>query len=373
MNAHARDLTIVQQVTAVIDPIKHELPFMLPPTIPMEKFKAVFMTAAMTSPGVLKGNQDGLRKELMKCASDGLLPDGRQSVLILFKGQPKYMPMVQGIITRARELGDLFSVTAECVYEADTFKADLSDPSKTEHVGPSLDVDRGKIIGAYAIFRAATGAVIHREILTRSDIDKIKSKSLTKNDGVWGEWEPEMARKSAIRRGIKYVPVSSALRTIITRDDDMVDLSAPPLTARHNPLVAPVEAIEPETLGDRIFHALSLCKTQQELDEVISGFDAEISEADATEKEKARLLFNVKGKEIAAKMAADQEAREANEELAKSVTAQIQDAADMATMAAAANDEKEKVAALPDDLKNPIYALYQKRRVDFEKNGKDAA
>jgi len=58
------------------------------------------------------------------------------------------------------------------------------------------------IIGAYCIITFADGKSIV-ETINRADIDLIKSKSKTKEDGVWEEWEGEMVKKSVIKRACK--------------------------------------------------------------------------------------------------------------------------------------------------------------------------
>lgn len=365
MNAITKAGTITERAIAILEPIKADLPFVLPANVTPEHFKVVFTTAVMQNPDILKATPESLRRELLKCAQDGLLPDNRQATFVVYDGQVKYMPMVQGIISRARELGDLVSITAECVHERDEFFAERSDPRSTRHTTPPLDQDRGGIIGAYAIFRDKAGEVLHREILERKDLEKIRSKSRARKGAVWNEWEGEMSRKSSIRRGSKYVPMSPALRAIVNRDDELTNLTSLP-RAVSNPLLPPVEQEGPAPLQERLSEAVALCTSLDELRHVEESFDAEIAEAQDADKEAARLLFNAKGKQIAALAEAQEARRSEDEAYAKQVTDNLSAKKTMAELADYANAEKAKVAALPADLGDKIYALYKELRAKLE-------
>src|SRR4051812_26804943 len=61
----------------------------LPPHVPPERFVRVAMTAVIQNPDFLKMDRKLLIQELMKCATDGLIPDGREAAIIPFKGKPK--------------------------------------------------------------------------------------------------------------------------------------------------------------------------------------------------------------------------------------------------------------------------------------------
>lgn len=225
MNAPDRQLTTRQNAENVLVAISGEVEAGLPKTVPVERFKAAFLTAAVNNKSIFDCDMKSIQIALLRCAADGLVPDGRQAALVPFKGTCTYMPMVQGIIKRAKELGDISRIDAQCVYENDEFDRLLGDDDRIFHRPPPLSSDRGKIIGSYAIFYGPPGEVVHREVMSRGDLDKVRSVGRS-SGGVWKEWEGEMCRKSAIRRGSKYVPMSDALRQIITRDDEMVDLTA---------------------------------------------------------------------------------------------------------------------------------------------------
>jgi phage RecT family recombinase len=235
-------------IDAFWTPVAHDLETALPPTVDARRFQSAIIIAIQTEPKILKCDPASVRNALMKCASDGLVPDGRSSALVPFYDseakclKAQYIPMVQGIRTRARELGDILSINAQCVYANDTFVVDESDISQTEHKRPMpLGSPRGDIVGAYAIFKDGQGRVIHREIMDLAEINKIRCFSKAKNSPAWTQWFSEMARKTVIRRGSKSCPMSDALRRIIECEDEHVafDRSERPErgSGKYNPLV----------------------------------------------------------------------------------------------------------------------------------------
>jgi phage RecT family recombinase len=214
---------------AFLAPIMNEIKAGLPATITPERFQAAFVTALAKDPNIGTCDPSSVRMALLQCAADGLVPDGRRAALVVFndsragKKVCQYIPMVQGIIARARELGEILSVTANVVFAYDVFEVDETDPSATKHVRKSLSEDRGAPVGAYVIFRDDNGRVVHREIMTKREIEAARAVSRAKNSPAWSIWADEMWRKTVIRRGSKYVPMSDSLRAIIEREDQYAD------------------------------------------------------------------------------------------------------------------------------------------------------
>jgi recombination protein RecT len=222
---------------------------MLPEHVKPEHFMAAVRVAINKNPDLLVCEPQSLVNAALDCAHDGLIPDGRQAVIVKFfdrkskKNLARHMPMVTGIISRAKDLGDVTAIKCHVVREKDEFVYELGDNEFIEHK-PFIGIDRGDVIGAYVIFEN-NGKVIHREHMDRKQIDQIRAKSLAQNSLAWKEFYDEMARKTVIRRGSKYIPMSSALRQIIEREDKYIDLEAEPRELDENPLVdEPVKQIE---------------------------------------------------------------------------------------------------------------------------------
>lgn len=200
---------------------------MLPPHVDLKKFQRIAFTAVQKSPNL--AGQAGLLESVIDCAKDGLMPDGKEAALVPFKGKVTYMPMVAGILKKIRQSGELKSLTANVVLEGDEFR------SWTDENGPhfkhesSLLSESTNIIGAYAVAITKDGGT-YFEVLKKSDIEKIRKSSSGGENGPWKTWYDEMAKKSAIRRLAKRLPMStdieSGLETVY-KDDQFYEPEEP--------------------------------------------------------------------------------------------------------------------------------------------------
>lgn len=194
----------------------------LPSTISPEKFRNVVVTAANMTPDLLNADRRSLLGACVKCAADGLVPDGREAALVLMGGKVSYMPMIAGILKRARNSGEIAALVVQVVHERDTFAWRPCDPEKPiEHETPGLLEDRGPPVGAYAIARLKDGSVM-AEVMNKAEIEKVRNVSRAKGSGPWTMWWDQMARKTVMRRLSKYLPMDAApMEALLRRDDSL--------------------------------------------------------------------------------------------------------------------------------------------------------
>src|SRR5438552_10623132 len=72
---------------------REQLKMALPDHIPVDRFIRVTLTAVQTNPDLLnpqKVQRQSLFGALTKAAQDGLLPDGREGVIIPYKGKAQW-------------------------------------------------------------------------------------------------------------------------------------------------------------------------------------------------------------------------------------------------------------------------------------------
>lgn len=195
----------------------------LPSQIPVERFVRVVQTAVATNTDLLNVERTSLYAAAMKCAQDGLLPDGREAAIVKYGSSARYMPMVGGISKKVRNSGDLKTLTAEVVYDHDTY--DHWSDEKGEHFEHrKARVNRGDPVLTYAY------AITKDDGFYFEEVDEVQMKAIEAcskaSDGPWkGPFKDEMRRKSAIRRLAKYrLPISSDLDAVLRVDDDMYDL-----------------------------------------------------------------------------------------------------------------------------------------------------
>lgn len=266
-----------------------ELGSILPPHISREKFVNTAIIAVKNNPDLLSCDRRSLHAAVTKAAEDGLQPDGREGVITYFKvdgtKQAQWNPMLFGIRKRARELCDMI-VDAQVVYENDTFIWHQGDDPRIEHQPAPLGTDRGKPIGAYAVFKQA-GTVLHREVMDFKQIEATKSVSRAQNGAMWTKFWTEAWRKTVIRRGIKTVPSVPQFERLVAREDEHVEF-----TSRGNVVPLNREALDvaPDIVSDEQAAELTrlITDTKTDLNKFLEVAKAE-SVSDVLAKEFPRL------------------------------------------------------------------------------------
>ncbi|MCV9940964.1 recombinase RecT [Boseaceae bacterium BT-24-1] len=201
----------------------------LPAHIPVERFMRVVMTATQRNPDLVAADRVSLFNSALLAAQDGLLPDGREGALVIYntkKGNDwvksvQWMPMIAGILKKCRNSGELSSVEAHTVHANDKFSYRIGIDEQPIHE-PDWFGDRGAVVGVYAVARLKDGTRVS-EIMGKTEIEKVRAISKSKDKGPWVDWWEEMARKTVLRRLSKRLPISSDLDDLIRRDDALYD------------------------------------------------------------------------------------------------------------------------------------------------------
>jgi recombination protein RecT len=145
----------------------------------------------------------------------------------------------RGLIELALRSGKVASVTSSVVWDSDAFDYEEGDNARVFHK-PNLEDARVKWRFVYCIIKlrgdplhdkegrviGEIGGETIREVMSHAQVMKVKarSKSASSGGGPWGTDEPEMARKTVVRRGLKYAPMSTELADALDKDDeDFVD------------------------------------------------------------------------------------------------------------------------------------------------------
>lgn len=214
---------------------QNEFAAALPAHIPAERFVRVILTAVNKNPALLFADRASLFSSAMMAAADGLLCDGREAALVIYRTKKKddqgnerwidavqYMPMVAGILKKVRNSGELSTIVAKVVYGGDHFRNWIDDQGEHLEYEAGEDQNRDVVRNAFAMAKLKDGAV-EVEVLKPADIEKIRSVSRAKDKGPWVDWWEEMAKKSAIRRLSKRLPLNTDLDDLIRRDDSLYD------------------------------------------------------------------------------------------------------------------------------------------------------
>lgn len=222
----------------------------LPEGVTVDRFTRVTLTAVQQNPQVVGADRGSLFTSVIRCAQDGLLPDGREAALVIYKDRVQYMPMIGGLRKIAAEHG--ITIEAFTVHRNDVFEWELGMEPSVTHRPPPLDQDRGDPIGAYAVATDRDGRR-YLEVMSRSEIEQVRavSRAATSQYGPWVNWWGEMARKTVARRLFKSLPlhdISEREQKVLDAAD--ADIELPPAQPQGLLQVPPPLNAAPDTHDD---------------------------------------------------------------------------------------------------------------------------
>lgn len=220
----SKEQSPIEEIRLTLNRMIPQFKLALPAQIPVERFARVAQTAIASNTDLLACDRTSLYAAVMRCAQDGLLPDGREAAIVKYGNIARYLPMVAGICKKARNSGEIKAMDAKVVYEMDHYQ------SWTDEHGDHFEYrkahgHRGEPTMTFAY------ATTHDGGLYIEEIDETQMEAIEKcsraSDGPWkGPFKDEMRRKSAIRRLAKYrLPTSTDLDEVLRADDDMYDMS----------------------------------------------------------------------------------------------------------------------------------------------------
>lgn len=225
----------------------------------------VVLSAMQSQPKLFECTPESVVLSVLRAGAVGIEPDGGvlgQGYLVPFWSNKnrclecQFIPGYRGLVKLARNSGEVADVWAEVVYEKDQFNYELGVNPKLEHKRNDQVTDAGAIKYAYAVARFRDG---ERKfvVMNKREIDTIKARSSSKDKngnlvGPWIDWEAEMAKKTAVRRLSKLLPLSVETQTTITTDAGhgslpaAVDFGTVAAMLPHSAQVTVPEEMQPE-------------------------------------------------------------------------------------------------------------------------------
>lgn len=225
-------------VQAFFDANKPTLAALLPRHMTPDRMLKIALSALRTTPKLMECTIESLFGAVVHCAQLGLEPNTPQGHIYLIpfgnsrKGTTEVQVIVgyKGLIDLARRSGQIVSISARVRYANDPFKLAFGTDDYIQH-GPAEDGDRGQVVGVYAVAKLKDGGV-QFEYLTLAEVCRIRDNSEGYKAAVsvakryskparhpWIDHFEEMARKTAIRRLCKYLPMSIELANAVALED----------------------------------------------------------------------------------------------------------------------------------------------------------
>lgn len=196
----------------------------LPKHMTPERLARVAITAISSNPRLLECTRESLALALIEAGQLGLEPHGvmGQAYLVpYYNGKTKryeaqFQVGYRGLIDLARRSGQITKIEARVVREGDEFLYEYGlRPQLVHRPDPT---SQGEMTHVYAIAWLKEGEPIF-EVMTRDQVEAIRRRSKAADSGPWVTDYEAMARKTAVKRLAKYLPLSPEAEAAIEADN----------------------------------------------------------------------------------------------------------------------------------------------------------
>lgn len=211
--------TMQDYVKAMEGEIKKALPSVITP----ERFTRMVLSAISTTPKLAECTPQSFLGAMMTAAQLGVEPNTAlgQAYIIPFRNhgvmEASFQLGYKGLIDLAYRSGEVSIIQAQAVYENDEFEYELGLDPKLKHKPATKD--RGNAIAYYAIFKTKDGGYGF-EVMSIEDVTAhAKKYSKSYGSGPWQSNFDEMAKKTVLKRVLKYAPLKSDFVRGVVQDE----------------------------------------------------------------------------------------------------------------------------------------------------------
>ena len=228
-----KENTPSQVVGAYLEKMKPQLAQVLPKHVTLDRLSRIALTTIRTNPTLLKCEVSSLMAAVMQAAQLGLEPGLLgHCYLVPFRNNKNNTMEVQfiigykGMIDLARRSGEIQSINAHEVYENDFVEIEYGLNETLKHIPWHLRTDEtfdqpGNIKGAYMVAKFKDGGhYIH--YMPKQEIDQHRARSKSGNNSPWVSDYIEMAKKTVVRAGWKWLPISIEVADQVEHSDEAV-------------------------------------------------------------------------------------------------------------------------------------------------------
>ena len=221
----ARPADPASTIKAYITRMKGEIAKALPSVMTPERFTRIVTSAISTTPQLAQTTPQSFLGAMMTAAQLGLEPNTPlgQAYLIPYKNHGRLECQFQlgykGLIDLAYRSGQVTIIQAHEVRENDEFSYSFGLEPTLHHL-PARG-DRGNVICYYAMFRTKDGG-FGFEVMSREDVEahaRQYSKSYGNGYSPWSTNFDEMAKKTVLKKCLKYAPLKSDFVRAVASDE----------------------------------------------------------------------------------------------------------------------------------------------------------
>lgn len=222
MSASKAEKKTMQAYIKAMEPaIKKALPSVITP----ERFTRMVLSALSSTPKLAECSPQSFLAAMMTAAQLGVEPNTAlgQAYLLPYRNHGQMECQFQlgykGLIDLAYRSGEVSVIQAHTVYENDVFEYELGMDPKLRHV--PAKADRGEAVAYYAMFKTKDGGYGF-EVMSVDDVQRHAqrySKSYGSGSSPWSSNFDEMAKKTVLKRALKYAPLKSDFVRGVAQDE----------------------------------------------------------------------------------------------------------------------------------------------------------
>ena len=212
--------TMEHMLTLMADEIKKALP----ENVKSERFRRIALTAFNGNAKLQQCDPTSFLAAMMQSAQLGLEPNTPlgQAYLIPYGRNVQFQVGYKGMLDLAHRTNQYKNIQANIVYEKDEFDIEYGLNPKLKHI-PNMKEDRGQAIGYYAVYNLINGGQSFG-YMTRAEVERHAQKfSKTYKNGPWQTDFDEMAKKTVLKKVLKYAPMSTELQEVTAIDERVVN------------------------------------------------------------------------------------------------------------------------------------------------------
>lgn len=219
--AKAEKKTMQAYIKAMEPAIKKALPSVITP----ERFTRMVLSTLSATPKLAECSPQSFLAAMMTAAQLGVEPNTAlgQAYLLPYRNhgnmECQFQLGYKGLIDLAYRSGEVSVIQAHTVYENDVFEYELGMDPKLRHV--PAKADRGEAVAYYAMFKTKDGGYGF-EVMSVDDVQRHAqrySKSYGSGSSPWRSNFDEMAKKTVLKRALKYAPLKSDFVRGVAQDE----------------------------------------------------------------------------------------------------------------------------------------------------------
>lgn len=219
--AKAEKKTMQAYIKAMAPAIQKALPSVITP----ERFTRMVLSALSATPKLAECTPQSFLAAMMTAAQLGVEPNTAlgQAYLLPYRNhgnmECQFQLGYKGLIDLAYRSGEVSVIQAHTVYENDVFEYELGMDPKLRHV--PAKADRGEAVAYYAMFKTKDGGYGF-EVMSVDDVQRHAqrySKSYGSGSSPWRSNFDEMAKKTVLKRALKYAPLKSDFVRGVAQDE----------------------------------------------------------------------------------------------------------------------------------------------------------